>query len=108
VIRFPRLAAATYAWIIDTDLLTPDRAVKVTGPSDAPDDLIQQLENDPEAGDAFGMLDGDGNLQYLGRILGGGLDAEEDAAFGPLTDFGVGDGGCTDIQYLLGTRWESL
>jgi hypothetical protein len=108
VIRLPRAQAATYAWIIDTDLLTPDQAVKVTGPSDAPQDLIHQLETDPEAGDRFQMLDDDRNVQYLGRILGGGTDADEDAAFGPLTDFGIGDGGCTDIQYLAGTRWVSL
>jgi hypothetical protein len=100
---------ATYAWIIDTDLLAVpgDSNRNLTGPSRAPAQMLHQLETTTD-GDRFRMLDGDGEVYYLGRIIGGGPDADDDAAFGPLTDFGMPDSGCTDIQYLVGTRWESL
>jgi hypothetical protein len=102
---------ATYAWIIDTDLLElPGHSNRdLTGPSHAPAAMLHQLETDPDAGDKFRMLDDDGEIYYLGRILGGGADANDDAAFGPLTDFGMPDSGCTDIQYQdVRGKWVSL
>lgn len=102
---------ASYAWIIDTDLLeVPGQSnTNLTGPSRAPAAMLHQLETDPDAGDQFRLLDDDGQVYYLGRILGGGLDADEDAAFGPLTDFGTPDSGCTSIQYqnIVG-QWVEL
>jgi hypothetical protein len=99
---------ATYAWIIDTDLLAePGHTnTNLTGPSRAPALLLHQLEANPDAGDKFRLLDGDGQVYYLGRILEGGPNSDDDAAFGPLTDFGMPDSGCVEIEYLNAATGE--
>jgi hypothetical protein len=54
----------------------------------------------------FRMFDDDDNLYYEG--LSDDNDSEE--AFAPLDDFGMGNAGCTSIQYknLKSGLWETL
>lgn len=98
-----------YAWVIDTDHLfeeaepgepgfTPDEA-GTAGPSDATEADLLRLKNGE--GDTFNMFDDDGNLYYTGRLVVSGKTAYEDeeACFGPLDDFGMGNAGCTSIEW---------
>lgn len=117
---------STYAWLICEDLYDTDpaeSAVGVIGPHDAPDALIERLR----AGEGchFRLCDeGDAELPYIyaGRLVS--IDPEdekirvenreingrqvplvvqspdsEEAAFGPLYDFGAPNFGCTEILY---------
>jgi hypothetical protein len=91
---------STYAWIITADLINEDlgpqyNRVGVTGPRDATDEQLAQLQ--AGEGHVFRMLDSDGNEYYAGRFLG---DRNSEDAFGPLDDFGRPDAGATEIQYL--------
>lgn len=54
----------------------------------------------------FRMLDGDDEIYYYG--LSNDNDSEE--AFSPLDDFGLGNAGCTEIQYYneKTKEWEPL
>lgn len=52
----------------------------------------------------FRMLDDDGEVYYLGQSN----DADSEAAFAPLDDYGMPNAGCTEIQYLRNGRWETL
>lgn len=94
-----------YAWIIDEGR-RPHGAGGVngvTGPHNAPADLLGRLQ----AGDGtrFRLTDGDGDPLYYGRILAGMGD---DMEFQPLDDFGRGVGGCTGIQYNRFGVWQDL
>jgi hypothetical protein len=104
----------TYAWVIDTDHAADegaepgsmaDNAVTITGPRTAPDELLAKLA--AGEGDQFRLFDGDDELNYTGRFIGGdGPDSED--ALGPLDDFGAGNAGCTYIQYKVGGKWKTL
>lgn len=94
--------AAQYAWRITTDHLWEpgdlvDDEAGTTGPSDAPEDLLAQLE--AGKGTTFKMYDDDGELYYTGRILHAVENPDADADFGPLWDFGTPNAGCTEIRY---------
>jgi hypothetical protein len=126
-----------YAWIIDTvnvAELGDDMADEVgtMGPRDMDVKLLDQK------GHTFRMLDDDGIWYYRGRIVvaGGGepwlynsrsrgyevepgerhiavVPWDEEAAFGPLSDFGAPNAGCTEIQYRIATEdgervWATL
>lgn len=115
--------SSRYAWIIDKDHLFEDddppenNEAGVTGPSNAPDELLTRLT--AGEGRAFRMFDDDGELYYSGRVIVRGRDGtawrdvdggEED--FGPLRDFGTPNAGCSHIKYrqtFAGHAvWETL
>jgi hypothetical protein len=99
-----------YAWIIDIDLMadvagpvgTNANAPGVSGPADAPDEFLAELAGG--RGRRFRILDDDGELYYEGRWIGcnwacyDGANLD-DAAFGPLWDFGAPNAGATSIWY---------
>ena len=107
-----------YAWLITKDhLFTPDGVLDrdeagTSGPRNAPDDLLADL--DAGNGREFQMFDDDGELYYTGRILVRGQDetawtgaGEED--FGPLWDFGRPNAGATEIKYRNADgAWQPL
>ena len=99
-----------YAWIIDKDVssfhgddastIGPHRRFYrhpacTIGPHRADPKLVEQLMTDKRAGDTFRMLDDDGELYYVGRII---LD-DNTSGFEPLDDFGMPNAGCTSIEY---------
>lgn len=90
----------TYSWIITHDHLSTkhdsDYAVGITGPSNAPADLLERLQNGE--GRTFRLYDDDQELYYTGRGLWDGEDTEN-AAYGPLGDFGASYAGCTQIKW---------
>jgi hypothetical protein len=114
--------SASYAWIIGRDYLADDNLPGdtqddkgVTGPRNAPADLISALEHPIKNGaHPFRMFDDDGELYYSGWIMfaraTGPADASETAAFGPLNDFGMPNAGATEIHYRTGKdgSWEQL
>lgn len=109
-----------YAWVIERDHLDkpgkdPHTAKGLTGPSAAPQELLDRLERGQ--GVRFRMYDGDGELYFTGRVLAlnedGTTQAFKDAGdefMAPLDDFGGPDSGCVEIRYRnTETReWESL
>ena len=92
---------ANYAWIVDRDHLAeefgdePDTGI--TGPHDAPDDLLDRLKSDANAGYTFRLFDDDRKHYYTGRLITTGDPL--DVCMAPLDDFGTGWAGCTDVQY---------
>ncbi len=50
----------------------------------------------------------DGELYYTGRSDGLEPDADCDAGFAPLYDFGMPNAGCTEIKYFENGRWVTL
>src|SRR5437870_3458553 len=103
---------STYAWIIDrdyiTDKTTPEgtlcNAPGVTGPRDAPGELLVKLI--AGEGHNFRLYDDDGNLYYTGRYVG---DPTSEEAFGPLEDFGTPNAGAVRIDYEQEDgSWETL
>lgn len=100
------LPRAAYAWRIDTwpevediGTIEPPETV-VTGPRDAPDDLIARLAKNE--GVRFRLKDDDGLIYCKGRILYTDPDnVGETEAFGPLDDYGTPAMGCTSLEY-----WE--
>ena len=98
-------AEAHYAWIITRDVL--DGAdVEIMGPRNAPAELVGRLL--AGKGQAFRILDDDGELYFLGRILHTDDEVWDEDDFGPLTDFGGPDSGATEIQYREGGKWTML
>lgn len=100
----------SYAWIIDVDHLA-DNGSEFTdagrcGPRAATDEQLTALA----AGEGlpFRILDDDGELYYTGRTIGGGPDADDAAAFGPLWDYGTPGAGATEIQYQVDGKWVGL
>lgn len=92
-------------WIIDRDLIADltrkapcnANAVGMMGPRGYAGD-------GSELNHRFRMLDDDGNVYYEGR----NDTQDDDNAFGPLEDFGTPNAGCTDIQYRVRGKWQSL
>lgn len=52
----------------------------------------------------FRLLDGDREVYYEGLSD----DCDSENAFAPLDDFGEGNAGCTEIQYLCNKIWKTL
>ncbi len=49
----------------------------------------------------FRMLDGDREIYYYGK-------SSCNSSFAPLDDFGMGNSGCTEIQYYENGKWKTL
>jgi hypothetical protein len=104
-----------FAWMITVDHLyksAPDTfsdETGVTGPSEAPDDLIDALEMDNQPKNAmtytFRMYDDDGELYYTGRLITFSPDPSEEALYAPLADFGGPNAGATLIKYTNHPEW---
>ena len=116
---FSRSTFASYAWRIDAwpnveDLgpLEPEGTV-ITGPSNAPVDLLDRLAK--QEGNRFRLVDDDGLVYCKGRIVfRSGEPADDEDEFAPLTDYGAPGMGCTTIDYwvkdpVTGTySWQTL
>lgn len=112
---------SAYAWVItgtaterqeelDTGYRDPD-AVGIAGPSGA---SPEQVELARTTGHRFRLYDDDGIFYYEGRLWteSGTMD-EIEAPFGwiepcaaPLTDFGTGYAGCTDVRWPGHPEWD--
>ena len=79
-----------YAWVVDIDHVMDGEDNGVTGPRNAPPDLITKLEEG--AGQTWQAYDDDENLYYTGRIVGQ-YDGDE-----PLRDFARPNAGATSIR----------
>lgn len=90
---------STYAWIITKNHIEGQEK-SVVGPRDAGDNFIKHLNE--SMGETFKMFDDDGELCYVGRIIG------DYDGFEPLDDFGMPNAGCTYIQYKQDGKWETL
>lgn len=96
-----------YAWIIDTDHLADNNSTDagIIGPRNAPAELIRKLKDAGTAANGaagifrFTMRDDDGELYYTGRMATDQLPADDDACYGPLSDFGAPNAGCVEISY---------
>lgn len=84
-----------YAWIITSDLIGDGSAVGVSSKS-WNDDMNLPL--------MFRLLDDDGEVYYMGYSN----DRWTERAFRPLDDYGMPNDGCTEIQYLVNDKWETL
>jgi hypothetical protein len=90
----------SYAWIIDKDMIQTN-AKGTIGPIGAEDRHVANLAR--RRGVEFRLYDDDGDLCYVGRIVGN-YDG-----FEPLDDFGEGYAGCTMIKYRNERgAWEIL
>lgn len=97
--------SADYAWVITEDYLedgTGDAGIK--GPSDAPDDLLAQL--DAGKGHTFRLYDDDGILYYTGRLVTSTSMDEEEHTYAPLRDFGQGWAGCAAVRWPGHPEWD--
>jgi len=90
-----------YAWVITEDHLEGEDSfdVGITGPSNAPNGLIVDVERG--AGHVFELYDDDGELYYTGRIFTPNEDdyGYEEVCFAPLDDFGGPWAGATEVRY---------
>ena len=96
---------AKFAWIIDrVTEHGEEHSIGVCGPSTAPDDLLNALKtgNPSITGKKFRLRDDDGNVYGYGRITG------EYQGFEPLDQYGEGNWGCTEIQYIRNGEWTTL
>tara|TARA_R110000824_G_scaffold324177_1_gene511152 strand:- start:507 stop:854 length:348 start_codon:yes stop_codon:yes gene_type:complete len=94
---------ASYGWIITEDYVASDlddkypSDVGLTGPRNISPEITKRLKNrKPEYTQQtkFKMLDGDGNLYYVGYI-----DGEYDLTE-PLDDFGTPNAGAIYLKFL--------
>lgn len=104
---------STYAWMVTEDhlyegLSDEKSSVGVSGPSDAPAELLIQLAQGK--GIRFQMKDDDGILYYRGRFVSSvDPDATSEEAFGPLEDYGTPNAGAVTIEYRHKNGiWETL
>ena len=98
---------AKYAWHIHTSQIDADIDddgnfgkpvdVSITGPGNPALDPNLELKLINGEGTTFHLYDDDGELYYVGRIVG---DFE---GFEPLDDFGTPNAGCTKMK--LGGKW---
>lgn len=101
-----------YAWRIDRDeLKLPPSRVGTIGPRAAHPALVDRLAKGE--GRRFRMLDDDGIVYYIGRIIvaetaQGADEPGTTLDFAPLDDFGMPDSGCTAIEYDEGDAWVAL
>jgi hypothetical protein len=99
---------STYGWVVDTDHIDTG-AAGTRGPSDIPDQAVEQL--DRGEGMRWRVRDDDGELYYSGRLVlsGGRSDGYDSEMFGPLDDFGAPNAGAVTIEYQNKTgEWEVL
>jgi hypothetical protein len=112
---------SNYAWIVDADPATDpsDELYRVgtTGPSNAPDYLIEML-SDPETGIRWRTkyekdedpehedIVHEGRLLTVPGTMGEVILGEEH--FGPLWDLSEPDCGAVLIEYLLDDKWTQL
>lgn len=102
----------TYGWVIEKDHLADDdekSAAGITGPSEAPDELLVAVQE--RKGHVFKLYDDDGELYYTGRLLtnhesDSPFALEEHEAFAPLDDFGMGWAGCTLVRWPGHSEWD--
>ncbi len=102
---------ATYAWRITVDNLVeagtsdPEESeVGVTGPRDAPAELLARL--DRGEGHTFRMYDDDGILYYTGKaVWRDDAGDHEDHLVGPLRDFGSPNAGAVLIRWHGKPDW---
>lgn len=96
-----------YAWLITKDFITEPNeegyAVGQRGPSDAPPELLSQLETGH--GHIFYLYDDDG-IRYYQGLAAGDMDGDEGACYGPLGDFGAAWGGCTTVKFRGHPEWD--
>lgn len=79
--------SSSYGWIITENLIGGH--VGTAGPRDLDDATLARLQ--AGEGRPFEMFDGDGELYYRGRLIGG-------TGFEPLDDWGTPNAGCTTIK----------
>lgn len=84
-------------WIITHDILEHGKKIDIRS-HDYDESLKESLIY------RFRLLDGDGEIYYEGLSD----DCDSENAFAPMDDFGEGNAGCTEIQYLQGDVWEIL
>ena len=93
-----------YGWIITEDHLyesdTTDTFKDGAGTM-GPSNCTFTAQAILKFGEEFQMLDGDNEVYYTGKLLGGN-------GFEPLDDFGRGDSGCTTITFLKDGEWVVL
>lgn len=87
-----------YSWIVTRDTILGDTsdAVGKIGPSGA--ENRARFDKIIIHGEHFRLLNGDGQVQFTGYILGEYEGRE------PLTDYGK-DNGCTHIEYEIDGEW---
>jgi hypothetical protein len=84
-------------WIITHDILEDGKNVDVCScnyDESVKDKLIHR----------FRLLGGDGEVYYEGLSD----DCDSKNAFAPLDNFGEGNAGCTEIQYICKNIWKTL
>lgn len=100
------MTARPYGWVI-TRNYTDDDDAPVLGPRNMGLELRRRLERGE--GKHFRLRDGDGNLDYEGRIIVSPEDDGGELLFKPL-DWAKNDNGSTSIEYLNDQthEWEEL
>ena len=97
-----------YAWKITKDHLarTPDEdEAGTSGPGNASEHHMNLLKDGE--GEVFKMYDDDGELYYTGRLVfDDDMEGTEEACYGPLSDFGMPNAGCTEIRYPRKPEWN--
>jgi hypothetical protein len=84
-------------WIITHDILENSKNIDIRScdyDESVKDSLIHR----------FRLLDGDSEVYYEGLSD----DCDSENAFAPLDDFGEGNAGCIEIQYLCKNIWKTL
>lgn len=99
---------SNYAWKITKDHLAEsddESSVGVSGPGDAPDELLAALDV-PGNRYIFRMYDDDGILYYTGYgTATADTLGDEDFCYGPLSDYGAASG-CVDIRWQGHKEWD--
>ncbi|MEU8195315.1 hypothetical protein AB0C10_16190 [Microbispora amethystogenes] len=98
--------ARPYGWLITQDYVSGTECT-VIGPRGVSDDILRRLE--AGEGRTFRLLDGDGGLDYEGRIIVAPEDDDGELLFRPL-DWAKHDSGSASIQYRNKKtgEWEDL
>lgn len=91
--------AATYAWVITEDRVEEGLRKGTLGPSNADDHLIELVQKPGPHRVRFRMYDDDRTYYYGGFLTFLTGSDDEDAAFGPLADFGLPNAGAVAITY---------
>lgn len=102
-----------YGWIIDTDHLYDPTDPEVASDKDTmgPARISEETTNRLVSGEGkpFQMYDDDGELYYTGRIIVPPGEEDGELLFRPLSDFGEGNAGCTEIRYQNDKgEWKTL
>lgn len=84
-----------YAWTITGDHINGGEYLNTSSKS---------FEKGMELPLMFRLCDDDGEVYYTGYTN----DRWTERAFSPLDDFGMPNDGCTEIQFLVDDKWETL